>query len=187
VVRGGGGDWKGRGAAGAVGRGFGGGIGEGCAMEGLPSMGDDYEFGGFGTPQACGTQGSQLAPFDNASHWQGAGRFVDQVRLPGFDMDMGAMEVEMDDFESGLPTMGSPEEPVSLEWDGEEEALVECDVEMDVAAVEFYAAANSCPAHLSIVNYNEFAENVQAEVPRSKSAVWPVCKCGDPSLLFLRC
>ena len=80
-------------------------------------------------------------------------------------MDTSGMEMmEMDEFGDQLPSMGSFDDQNYYGLEEPEEDLIDCDVEMEKPAVEFYAAAGGCPAHLSVVNYDEFAQTVMSEV-----------------------
>jgi len=96
-------------------------------------------------------------------------------------MDTTGYDVEMDEL-GGLPTMGTEDydktsspSRAELYFEDEEEDLIDCSVAQYVPAVEFYADAGGCPQHLSIVNYNEFAQTVSSEVNMHTCPLAPHC------------
>ena len=91
--------------------------------------------------------------------------FIDKVAFP--DMDDEGME--MNEF-VGLPSMGDAldynSDPLMMYFEEEEEEapLIDCDIPLENAAVDFYARAGAAPAHLPIVNYEEFTVNTAVQV-----------------------
>jgi len=128
----------------------------------LPTMGGGGDEFQFGEVASRAGHGPGLTP-SLASQDGGGSRFIDQVRLPGMDTT-GEEMVEMDEYGDQLPSMGGYDNEPYWGLEEEEEDLIDCDVEQEKAAVNFYAAAGGCPAHLSVMNYDEFVQTVASEV-----------------------
>jgi len=93
------------------------------------------------------------------------GMFVDRIGvLPTSPKDV---EVELDNIRS-LPTMGDDFDD-DMYFDEDEEApLIDCAVERDPIALANYARSGNAPEHLSIVNFNEFADNTARQMLKFK-------------------